>query len=181
MLLHSFLFHVLHCCYNNLLWQTAAAFLAVLSCYWITELQSWTRTWDLRNVHVLFTFVVYFCMGILSFNGFVLLFVGDENCASVWSFSYASMDNNDDGVNANNYNSQHGHENLHQDPWVNHQILQLNWYSLYDLSLQLIEAGIYSPIYCTLSASIQSHWAKFCKSKFLGWTQTYCSFGGLNL
>ncbi|KAK0579046.1 hypothetical protein LWI29_020121 [Acer saccharum] len=57
---------------------------------------------------------------------------GDENCASVWSFSYASMDNNDDGVNASDSNnqlnmktstriasdsnSQPEHVNLHQDP-----------------------------------------------------------------
>ncbi|KAK1556792.1 hypothetical protein Q3G72_012096 [Acer saccharum] len=41
---------------------------------------------------------------------------GDENCASVWSFSYASMDNDDDGVNASDSNSQPEHENLHQDP-----------------------------------------------------------------
>ena len=55
-------------------------------------------------------------MVILSFNGFVLLFVGDENCASVWSFSYASMDNDDDGINASDSNSQPEHEYLHQDP-----------------------------------------------------------------
>ncbi|KAK0577970.1 hypothetical protein LWI29_003093 [Acer saccharum] len=41
---------------------------------------------------------------------------GDENCASVWSFSYASMDNDVDVVNASDSNSQPEHENLHQDP-----------------------------------------------------------------
>ncbi|KAK0580011.1 hypothetical protein LWI29_035003 [Acer saccharum] len=48
-------------------------------------------------------------------NGYLHL-TGDENCASVWSFSYASMDNDVDVVNTSDSNSQPEHENLHQDP-----------------------------------------------------------------
>ncbi|KAL5841758.1 hypothetical protein ACOSQ3_012361 [Xanthoceras sorbifolium] len=40
---------------------------------------------------------------------------GDENSASVWSFSYASVEN-DGGVSASDFNSQSEHENLYQDP-----------------------------------------------------------------
>lgn len=40
---------------------------------------------------------------------------GDENCVSVWSFLYASMMENADGINGGEFNSQSEHENLNQD------------------------------------------------------------------
>lgn len=40
---------------------------------------------------------------------------GDENCVSVWSFLYASMMENADGINGCEFNCQSEHENLNQD------------------------------------------------------------------
>ncbi|GKV41283.1 hypothetical protein SLEP1_g48836 [Rubroshorea leprosula] len=40
---------------------------------------------------------------------------GDENCASVWSFSYTSMAENSAGMNAGDFNSQSENENVHCD------------------------------------------------------------------
>ncbi|KAH9796721.1 WD REPEATS REGION domain-containing protein [Citrus sinensis] len=39
----------------------------------------------------------------------------DENCVSVWSFLYASMMENADGINGCEFNCQSEHENLNQD------------------------------------------------------------------
>ncbi|XP_044462010.1 telomerase Cajal body protein 1 [Mangifera indica] len=41
---------------------------------------------------------------------------GDNNCASVWSFSYTSTIENADGVVSGDFSNQTEHENLHQDP-----------------------------------------------------------------
>lgn len=40
---------------------------------------------------------------------------GDENCVSMWSFLYASMMENTDGINGGEFNSQSENENLNQD------------------------------------------------------------------
>ena len=41
--------------------------------------------------------------------------VGNENCASVWSFSVASVEN-DAELNGNDFNNLSEHEELHQGP-----------------------------------------------------------------
>jgi hypothetical protein len=41
--------------------------------------------------------------------------VGNENCASVWSFSVASVEN-DTELNGNDFNSLSEHEKPHQSP-----------------------------------------------------------------
>lgn len=51
-----------------------------------------------------------------SINIFAPSDVGDNNCASVWSFSYTSTIENADGVVSGDFSNQTEHENLHQDP-----------------------------------------------------------------
>lgn len=41
--------------------------------------------------------------------------VGNENCASVWNFSVASVEN-DTELNGNDFNNLSEHEELHQGP-----------------------------------------------------------------
>lgn len=55
-----------------------------------------------------------------SINIFAPSDVGDNNCASVWSFSYTSTIENADGVVSGDFSNQTEHENLHQDPWIKH-------------------------------------------------------------
>jgi hypothetical protein len=46
----------------------------------------------------------------------LLFHVGNENCASVWSFSVATMVENDTEINGDDSNSLSEHENLHHNP-----------------------------------------------------------------
>jgi hypothetical protein len=55
-------------------------------------------------------------MRLFPIKNLLLFYVGNENCASVWSFPIASTVENDTEINGDDSNCPSEHENLHHDP-----------------------------------------------------------------
>jgi hypothetical protein len=55
-------------------------------------------------------------MCLFPIKSLLLFHVGNENCVSVWSFSVATMVENDTEINGDDSNSLSEHENLHNNP-----------------------------------------------------------------
>lgn len=53
------------------------------------------------------------------YYSFLFIYVGEENCASVWSFSFDSVVGNDINANIGDLNSPSEHEDLYQNSWMN--------------------------------------------------------------
>jgi hypothetical protein len=57
-------------------------------------------------------------MCLFPIKSLLLFHVGNENCASMWSFLVTTMVENDTEINGDDSNSLSEHENIHHNPRV---------------------------------------------------------------